>query len=238
MPTPSTRPPSSSSGATSADGDVSIAGFRPGDAAGPDPELLALPPPPKGERTWTVLLLLATAVASVAMIVALARDAAYGLSGDVARGEACASEITAASMDVLAPQSNHFACGRARLGAAGGVRFERPFTSDGFRVLPALGRQDLWVELRVPMEQENGRFVPPNFVQGRLVRFDEAGIRHRGLAAAIEATSQTKIPANALLLVMDEEPRHARWALVLVVLFAAFFGWNVVSVARLVRRVR
>ena len=40
-----------------------------------DPELLQLPDPPKRERTLTVAMLLFTAVASIAMIFALRRDA-------------------------------------------------------------------------------------------------------------------------------------------------------------------
>jgi len=213
------------------------AGAFPGVDDGPDPELLALPGPPKRERTLTVVLLAVTALASLGMVIALSRDAVYGLTSAREADSSCTGEVTSLAGDALTSLSNRYACGNARLGASGGVRFERPFATDSFRILPALGRQDLWVELRVPHGQENGRYVPPSFVGGRMVRFDEAGLRHRGLASAIDMTTGTKVPEGAYLLVADEGPSNARWACVLVVMFAAFFGWNVVAAARLLRRV-
>jgi len=244
--TPSTRPPSASApgptmGSGSGDAAFGGAGLHGGFEDGADPELLALPAPPKRERTLTVLLLLVTAAASLAMVFALARDAAYGISGfssRVSTESGCTSEVTTLEGEALRALSNQFACGKAQLGAGGGVRFERPFATDSYRVLPALGRQDLWVEVRVPHGKENGRYVPPSFVQGRMVRFDEAGLRHRGLVSAIDMATGTKVPAGAFLLVADELPANARWACVLVLMFAAFFGWNVVTAARLVRKVR
>ena len=47
------------------------------------------------------------------------------------------------------------------LGAAGGIRYERPFTSSTYRALPVAGRPDVWVEVRVPAGQETGRWDPP-----------------------------------------------------------------------------
>ena len=48
-----------------------------------DPELLELPESPKRERTLTVALLVFTALASLAMVLALRRDAAYAFANPV-----------------------------------------------------------------------------------------------------------------------------------------------------------
>src|SRR4051794_33310374 len=54
-----------------------------GNAAGalaPDPELLALPAPPKRERTATVVLMVITAIAAMLMAFSLRGEAQYALS--------------------------------------------------------------------------------------------------------------------------------------------------------------
>ena len=66
------------------------------------------------------------------------------------------------------------------------IRYERPLVSDSFRLMPVAGRPNVWVEVRVPPRSENIRWVPPIQFTGRLVKFDTAGPRHRGLAAAVE----------------------------------------------------
>jgi hypothetical protein len=123
------------------------------------------------------------------------------------------------------------------LGAAGAIRYERPFVSDSFRVAPVAGRPDVYVEVRVPDGEETSRYVPPSEFHGRLVSFNAVGPRHRGLRAAIAERTGTPVPAGAWLLVDGEAPDHARWAVALVVMFLAFAMWNVGAMAKIVRRV-
>jgi hypothetical protein len=197
-----------------------------------DPELLGLPDPPKKERTMTLVLLAVTALAALAMVFALRRDAAYAFASTRA---AELGDLRSAAAGAFA--DNLFVEGFGMLGAAGAIRYERPFEEDSYRLSPVAGRSDLWVEVRVPAGQENARYVPPTHFDGRLVRLDRAGPRHRGLAkAALDATGQ-EVPANAWLLVDDEAPSNARWAVALVALFLAFAVWNLAAIARLVRRV-
>jgi hypothetical protein len=197
-----------------------------------DPELLGLPDPPKKERTMTLVLLAVTALAALAMVFALRRDAAYAF---VSPRAVQLGSLQSAATDTFS--DNLFVNGSGMLGAAGAIRYERPFEGDSYRLSPVAGRQDLWVEVRVPAGQENARYVPPTRFDGRLVRLDRAGPRHRGLAkAAFDATGQ-EVPTNAWLLVDGESPSNARWAVALVALFLAFAMWNLAVIARLVRRV-
>lgn len=199
-----------------------------------DPELVALPPPPRRERTLTLVVLALAAAAALAMVFALRYDVAYALTRAV---PTTVGDLRAATALVLSRSENHLVRGEAMLGAAGGIRYERLLSADTFRAVPVAGRPDLWVEVRVPTGQENGRWEPPRSFTGRLVRFDAGGPRHRGLAGAIERTTEERLPRGAFLLVDGEEPADARWALVLGATFLGFAIWHVAAIRRMLRRV-
>ena len=199
-----------------------------------DPELLSLPDPPKTGRTLTLAILAVTALASLAMVFALRRDVAYALapSSPTDLGDLRTAEQTAIRSLENLPVTAH-----GMLGAAGGIRFERPFTLDSFRAMPVAGRPSIWVEVRVPRGQENGRWEPPRTFSGRLLRFQATGPRHRGLASAIEAATGGAISKDAFLLVDGEVPQASRWPLALAALFFAFGVWNLGAIVRIVRKV-
>lgn len=200
----------------------------------PDPELVSLPDPPRRERTLTVVVLALAACAALAMVVALRHDVMYAL---VRTTVSSVGDLRSATPNVLSSQENRLVHGEALLGAAGGIRYERLLSEDTFRAVPVAGRRDVWVEVRVPAGQESGRWEPPRSFTGRLVRFEGAGPRHRGLKAAIEQTTHERLPDGAFLLVDGEDPRDARWVLVLAAAFLAFAGWHAAVIARMLRRV-
>ena len=197
-----------------------------------DPELLSLPDPPRKERRLTVLILAVTAVTSLAMVFALRRDAVYAFARENAVD---LGDVRSAPVSSFA--ENRYVQAHGMLGAAGAIRYERPFESDSYRVSPVAGRPDLWVEVRVPAGQENARYVPKTNFAGRLVPFASSGPRHRGLSSAISDTTGGAVPANAWLLIDGEPPSHARWAVALVALFLGFALWNIAAIARLLRKV-
>lgn len=200
-----------------------------------DPELLALPDPPRRERTLTILVLALAVAMSLAMVFALRREVAYALSNGVPVDLGDLHAVSAASLE---DSENRFVRADGLLGAAGGIRYERPFVDDTFRTLPVAGRPDLWVDVRVPAGQESGRWEPPRSFSGRLVHFEAAGPRHRGLASAIARASSTQVPAGAWLLVDGEAPEKTRWSLLLAVTFLGFAAWNAVAIGKIVRKVR
>jgi hypothetical protein len=200
-----------------------------------DPELLALPDPPRRERTLTVVVLAFAAALSLAMVFALRRDVVYALARSTPAG---VGELRTASGETLVANENRLVRADGMLGAAGGIRYERPFLDDTFRTLAVAGREDVWVDVRVPAGQESGRWEPPRAFTGRLVRFGGAGPRHRGLASAIERTTGSRVPATAWLLVDGEDPGSARWTILLAAMFLGFAAWNAVAIARILRRVR
>lgn len=195
-----------------------------------DPELLALPDPPKQALWATLLLLFVTAVASLAMVFALRRDVAYAFAPSQPRAVG-----DLATVDLASLPGNELVHAKAMLGAAGAIRYERPFDSGSYRLAPVVGHPDVWVELRVPAGAESGRFVPPQEFTGRLVPFAKAGPKHRGLENAIAEATSTRVPEGAWILAEGERPENARWAVALVLLFVSFAAWNVVTAARLLR---
>jgi hypothetical protein len=200
---------------------------------GVDPELLALPDPPRRERTLTVGLLAMTLGACCLMSMALRTDVAYALSSPAALEVGDLRETSLSSVP-----DNRFVRGHAVLGAVGAIRFERPFETNSYRVSPVAGRRDLWVEVAIPAGEESGRYVPPTSFAGRLVVFDHAGLRHRGLAKAIEAATGDGVAPGARLLVDGEAPSLASWVVALLAVFVAFATWNAFAIARLLGRAR
>jgi hypothetical protein len=198
-----------------------------------DPELLELPDPPRGERRSTLLVMAIAAVASGAMAVSLTRDASYALGSSSVTD---LGDLAASSSQIFV--SNSFVEGKGQLAGAGQLRYERPFESDSYRIAPVAGRSDVWVELRVPAGAESNRFVPKADFSGRLVRFSQAGLRHRGLRGAIEDHTGQKVPDNAFLLVDGQAPDNSRAFAMLWVMFVGFALWNVAAIARLVRKVK
>ncbi len=197
-----------------------------------DPELLALPAPPKREQKLTVALMALTGILSLGMSVGLRHEAAYALSAGRVNhvGDLRTADLAALSGTTVE--------GAAMLGASSGIRYERPFVSGSFRLVPVAGREDLFVETRVADGAENARYVPPATFSGRLLRFDSVGPKHRGLRGALEAITKKSVSPNAYLLVDGDSPATTRSALLLSIVFAAFAAWNAWTIAKLMRRVR
>jgi hypothetical protein len=199
-----------------------------------DPELVSLPNPPRRGRTLAVFILGLAAAAAIGMAVVLRHDVLYAVAST---SPATLGDLRTATEAALESNENHFVRAEGMLGAAGGIRYERPFVDDTFRTLPVAGRANVWVDLRVPEGQESGRWEPPRSFTGRLVRFDAAGPRHRALAAAIERAAHVPVPGGAWLVVDGEAPESMRWAIVLAAMFLGFAVWNGSAIARLLRKV-
>lgn len=197
-----------------------------------DPELLELPDPPRRERSLTVATLVFTAFASLAMVFSLRGDAAYAFSG--ARPTDLGDLGTAPAAAFV---ENGYISGTAMLGAAHAIKYERPLVSDSFRLMPVAGRPNVWVEVRVPSGAETIRYVPPSQLTGRLVKFESAGPKHRGLASAVRDATGQQVPEASWLLVEGDAPAGARWAIMLIVMFLGFAVWNLGVTAKLLRKV-
>lgn len=202
-------------------------------SAGPDPELLALPAPPKRERTATVVLMIVTALAAAWMALSLLGEARYALTPG--------QPLDLGDLTSLQPGSdleNRYVRATALLGTTGAIRYGRAAEGDSFRLAPVAGNPNVWIEIRVPEGFEGPRFVPPTTFAGRLVPFKQAGVRHGSLARAVREQTEVVVPEGAWLLMDGGSPRASRWAVALTLLFVGFVAWNIVGVARVLSRVR
>lgn len=198
-----------------------------------DEELLALPDPPRGERTLTLVVLLLAALVAVAFAFSLRHDVRYALSR--------AEPLPVGALDtveVAQLPNNQVVTASAALGVAGAMRFERPFVEERSRIVPVLGRDDLWVEFQIPRGEVLGRFIPGEQLRGRLVRFEEAGPHHRGLVSQLRDLRGAPLPAGAMLLVQGEEPASARPCILFAVGALGAAGWSLFVCARMLRRIR
>lgn len=203
------------------------------EATEPDPELLALPAPPKRERALTIALMLLTSIAAGLLAWSLRGEARYATSSGSPRE---IGELTRIGLE--GSVANSYVRGNALLGTQGAIRYGRAAEGDTFRLAPVIGNDKLWVEIRVPEGFEGPRFIPPTQFAGRLVPFAEAGLRHASLRGAVADKTDARIPEDAWILVDSSSPRASRWALAFVILFAGFAVWNLVGAARLIARVR
>jgi len=202
-------------------------------APGSDPELIALPAPPKRERTATVVLMAITALVATWMAVLLLGEARYALTpGQL---------MDIADLSSLAPSAeldNRYVRASGLLGTTGAIRYGRAAEADSFRLAPVAGNDKIWVEIRVPEGFEGPRFVPPTSFAGRLVPFHAAGLRHARLPEAVKAQTDKAVPDDAWLLIDGSSPRTSRWAVALVALFLGFAAWNAAGIVRVLARVR
>ncbi|MFO0568495.1 MAG: hypothetical protein U0263_22730 [Polyangiaceae bacterium] len=200
--------------------------------AEPDPELEALPAPRRPGRTLTLVTMAVTALFAVAMAVALRGEASYALT----RG----APTSLGNLTELEPKhelANTWVQGEALLSSTRAVRYGRPLEGDTYRLAPIAGNDKIWVQVRVPEGMEGPRFVPPTSFVGRLIPFSTAGLRHSGVASAAALAGGGKNPEVGWLLIDGEAPQTTRWALGLVLLFAAFAIFNVWGLVRLLRPV-
>lgn len=198
-----------------------------------DPELIGLPDPPKQKRTLVVGLLLLTALASLAMTLVLRKDAAYAFAAATPRDLG-----DLAAVPTSAFVENELVEGHVMLGAATAIRYERPLVPGSFRLMPVAGRDNVWAEVRLMPREESSRWVPPSRISGRLVRFETAGPRHRGLASAVQDAAGQTIGKDAWLIVDGATPADARWAVLLIGLFTGFAAWNAFAITKLLRKVK
>ena len=198
-----------------------------------DPELAALPAPPRRERSIAAVLMITTAVAASLMCWALRREVAYAFARPV--------PVDVGDLSSFRPDSSSASTyieAKALLGTRGAIRYARPLEGDSYRLHPVAGNDRIWVEVRVPEGMEGPRFVPPTSFAGRLSPMKSAGIRHSGIASSVFRQTDVDIPSDAWILSDGASPRASRWSVALFGLFAFFAIWNVYSTVKIMRRVQ
>ncbi len=199
----------------------------------PDADLEALPPPRRPWRKLTLVVMSATLLGSLALAAALRGEFAFSLSGQAPRGVGELSRFTPQAHD-----ENSWLQGEGELEVQGAIAYRRPLESDSYRLSRVSGTQKLWVQVRVPRDDDDPdhkRFVPPTSFVGRLVPAHASGVRLSQLGGAIAEAGRPPLPSDAWLLIDGEGPATTRWTLGVGALLLGFAAFNLFGLRRLLR---
>ncbi|HEX6276674.1 MAG TPA: hypothetical protein VFZ53_26710 [Polyangiaceae bacterium] len=195
-----------------------------------DTELAELPAPRRPWRGTTLLVLWLGAAGSLWLAVSMLPDVAYALRG----GDPV--ELGEFGNKPLPPKlANRWVQGEGELSVSKAIRYRRPLESDSYRLAALSENPRLWIQVRVPRNDEGPRFVPPASFVGRLVPIGELGVRHGALPGALAKAGLGPPGDDAWVLLDGESPQGLRWVLGLLVLLLAFAAFNVVGLLRLLR---
>jgi hypothetical protein len=199
----------------------------------PDADLEALPPPRRPWRRLTLSVMSITLLASLGLVLALRGELSFSLWTK--------SPVGVGELSRFAPQTrdaNAWVQGEGELEIQGAVAYRRPLESDSYRLARVNGAHDLWVQVRVPSDDDDPnhkRFVPPTTFVGRLVPATQAGIRLSWLDDAIAHAGRPPLPNGAWILIDGEAPSTTRWTLGLAAMLVGFAGFNLFGLRRLLR---
>jgi hypothetical protein len=195
-----------------------------------DRELAELPPPRRPWRRTTLVTLGAGALASTLLALAVVPDVLYSLRSGEPRE---LGDLRTAPLG--ADLGDAWVHGEGQLSVTRAIRYARPLEHDTYRLASVEGNPKLWVQIRVPANEEGPRFVPPDSFVGRLIPMAKLGIRQRGLRDAVGETGLPPPGDDAWLLLDGESPAALRWALGLLGLLGAFAAFNVLGLVKLTR---
>jgi hypothetical protein len=137
-----------------------------------------------------------------------------------------------------AADENAWIQGEGELEIKDAIAYRRPLESDSYRLSRVRGTDKLWVQVRVPYDDDDPdhkRFVPPTSFVGRLVPARHGGVRLSQLSSAIAEAGRPPLPADAWLLIDSEAPATTRWTLGLAGLLLGFAAFNLFGLQRLLR---
>jgi hypothetical protein len=198
-----------------------------------DADLEALPAPRRPWRKLTLLVMSITLLGSLLLAFALRGELVFSLSSEPPHALGELSRFTPEAHD-----ENTWVQGEGELEVHGAIAYRRPLEADSYRLARVRGTQKLWVQVRVPRDDDDPshkRFVPPSSFVGRLVRADHGGVRLSQLGSAIAEAGRPELPPDAWLLIDGEAPATTRWTLGLGALLLGFAAFNLFGLRRLLR---
>src|SRR4051812_24333369 len=198
-----------------------------------DADLEALPAPRRPWRKLTLAVMSVTLLGSLLLTFALRGELVFSLSGKPPHAVGELSRFTPHAQD-----ENTWVQGEGELEVQGAIAYRRPLENDSYRLSRVSGAEKLWVQVRVPRDEDDPdhkRFVPPTSFVGRLVPASHGGVRLSQLGSAIAEAGRPPLPSDAWLLIDGEGPASTRWTLGLGALLLGFAAFNLIGLMRLLR---
>jgi hypothetical protein len=199
----------------------------------PDADLEALPPPRRPWRKLTLVVMGVTLLGSLALAASLRGELLFSLSSH--------SPHPVGELSTFKPQGhdeNTWIQGEGALEIQGAIAYRRPLEGDSYRLSRVSGADKLWVQVRVPADDDDPdhkRFVPPTSFVGRLVPAEHGGVRLSQLGGAIAEAGRPPLPHDAWLLIDGEAPATTRWTLGVAALLLGFAAFNLYGLRSLLR---
>lgn len=184
-------------------------------AGGIDPELLALPAPPRARRRLSLALLAAVIAAAGALLLQLRIDLVYAFATERAAEIGDAATLPLAD---LIPNSYVRVRGTPMLSRM--VRYERALSGEAFAVFPLAGQRQIFVQVPLAALQDPARTAQGEF-RGRLLTFGQLGGRLRPVRNYLARVMDLPVTAESFVILAEEPPSAYGWALALCALCAA-----------------
>jgi hypothetical protein len=191
-----------------------------------DPELLALPLPPRGRRLLSMALMLCVVGVAVGLLAHLRADVAYGFAPNRATE---LGAIATLDLRTLVPNTFVRIRGTPMLGLT--VRYERALSGQFFAVFPLAGQRQVFVQVPLEALRDPARAGRAEW-SGRLLTFGQLGGRFRGVRDYLVHSMHLPVTAESFVLLAEEQPVAHGWALALSALCLAIIGFTGVLMAR------
>lgn len=198
-----------------------------------DPELLALPAPPKGRRLWAMTLMAAVVALALGLASSVRSDMAYALH--TGRAQMLGDAVR---LDPALLPSNAYVVVRGTPMLSGMVRFEAGlFGADDYVVFPLAGQRNVFVQ--VPAESlRDPRTAASTEFSGRMVTFGELGARFRVVREFLAQRMGMPVTGETYLVVADDPPGSHAWSLFFGAFCLAVVALNVWLFSRWFRPLR
>ncbi|MFW6050919.1 MAG: hypothetical protein ACODAU_07075 [Myxococcota bacterium] len=208
----------------------------PGDAPatreGVDPELLALPAPPRAKRLWTLTLMALVAASSLGLLGSLGDELRYFLSAGRVQDVGEATELDPAG---LVPDTYVRVHGTPAASRA--VRYGRMWSGDQYAVFPLAGQRHVFV--RVALEDvERTRTASRREFAGRLVTLGQLGSSVAPVRRYLAQEMGTPVSSETFVVLADEPPERYWWAVLLGAMCLLFVAVDVALLVRWFRPIK
>lgn len=170
-----------------------------------DPELLALPAPPRGRRLATLVVMALVVVAAMSLVVSLRHDLAYFFSSAETIDLGDVGAIDPARLE---PNSHVRISGTPMMSRA--VRYRRVLTGGRYVVFPLAGQRTVYVQV-----EDRGDALARSEFSGRLVTFGQLGGRMSTVRGYLGDELGLPVSGESFLILADESPGGYGWALLL-----------------------
>jgi len=186
-----------------------------------DPELMALPAPPRGQRLLAMVLMAAVVGLALGLVSSVRSDIQYALRAD--RAELLGDAV---KLEPAALPSNAYVVVRGTPMLSGMVRFEAGLLGTEYVVFPLAGQRNVFVQVSAESLRDPRTAASTEFA-GRIVTFGDLGGRFRVVREYLAKRMALPVNAETFLVIADDPPRTHAWSLFFAGFCLAIIALNI-----------